>query len=64
VVRPNKKLAGVTVKSVMKRFGEKRFAAGVNREQIAKCSELGIELDDFIALGLEAMRGIADELGL
>ena len=48
----------------MKRFGEKRFAAGANREQIAKCSEIGLELDEFIALGLEAMQGIVDELGL
>ncbi len=64
LVRPNKKLAGVKASSVMKRFGEKRFAAGANREQIATCSEIGFELDDFIALGLEAMQGIADELGL
>ena len=48
----------------MKRFGEKRFAADANREQIAKCSEIGLELEDFVALGLEAMQGIAEELGL
>jgi len=64
LVRPDKKLAGVKAKSVMKRFGEKRFAAGANREHIATCSELGLELDEFVALGLEAMQGIAGELGL
>lgn len=64
LVRPDKKLAGLDANSVMKRFGEKRFAAGANREQIAKCSEIGLELEDFIALGLEAMQGIAQELGL
>ena len=64
LVRPNKKLAGVKASSVTKRFGEKRFAAGANREQIAQCSELGLELEEFIALGLEAMQGVADELGL
>lgn len=64
LVRPDKKLAGLTAKSLMKRFGEKRFAAGANREQIANCSEIGLELEDFIALGLEAMKGIAEELGL
>jgi len=42
----------------------KRFAAGANRERIAKCSEPGLELEDFVALGLEAMQGIAHELGL
>ena len=64
LVRPEKKLAFVEAKSVRKRFKEKSFAAGVNREQIAKCSDIGMELDDFIALGLEAMQGVADSLGL
>jgi len=64
LVRPDKKLAGLDASSVMKRFGEKRFAAGANREQIAKCSEIGLELEDFIALGVEAMQGITEELGL
>ncbi len=64
LVRPDKKLAGVEVKSVRKRFKEKSFAAGASREQIATCSELGFELEEFIALSLEAMKGIAEELGL
>jgi len=64
LVRPDKKLAGVEVKSVRKRFKEKSFAAGVDREQVARCSELGLELDEFLELGLEAMRGIAGDLGL
>ncbi|MFC1985458.1 HD domain-containing protein [Chloroflexota bacterium] len=64
LVRPDKKLAGVEANSVKKRFKEKSFAAGANREQIASCSELGLELDDFIELGLKAMQGIAGDLGL
>jgi len=64
LVRPDKKLAGVEAKSVMKRFKEKSFAAGANREQIARCSELGLELDEFIELGLKAMKGIAADLSL
>ena len=64
LVRPEKKLSFVEAKSVRKRFKEKTFAAGANREQIAKCSELGLELDDFIALGLTAMQGAAESLGL
>jgi len=64
LVRPDKKLKGLTTQSMMKRFGEKRFATGANREQIAKCSELGLTLEEFIALGLEAMKGIANEIGL
>lgn len=64
LVRPDKKLAGLEVKSVKKRFKEKSFAAGADRGQIALCSELGLELEEFIGLGLEAMKGIADSLGL
>jgi uncharacterized protein len=64
LVRPDKKLGSVEAKSVRKRFKEKSFAAGANRENIAKCSELGMELDEFIELGLKAMQGIAGELGL
>jgi len=64
LVRPDKKLAALTARSLVKRFGEKRFAAGANREQIAKCSEFGLGLEEFIALGLEAMQGIAAEMGL
>jgi uncharacterized protein len=64
LVRPDRKLAGLTVESLMKRFAERRFAAGVSREQIAHCSAIGLELEEFIGTGLEAMQGIADELGL
>jgi len=64
LVRPDKRLASVEAKSVKKRFKEKSFAAGANREQIARCSELGLELDEFIELGLEAMQGIDAKLGL
>jgi len=63
LVRPDK-LSGLTTTSVMKRFREKSFAAGVNREQVAQCQEIGLELEEFISLGIEAMKGIASELEL
>lgn len=64
LVRPDKKLASLTVDSLLKRFGEKRFAAGASREQIGLCSELGLTLEEFMGLGLQAMQGIASDLGL
>ena len=64
LVMPDKKLASVAASSVKKRFKAKGFAAGANRDNIAKCSELGIELDEFIEIGLKAMQGIAPALGL
>jgi len=63
LVRPDK-LSGLTTKSVMKHFREKSFAAGVNREQVAQCQEIELELEEFISLGIEAMKGIVSELGL
>jgi len=63
LVRPDK-LSGLASKSVMKRFREKSFAAGVSREQVAECREIGLELEEFISLGIEAMQGIASELDL
>jgi putative nucleotidyltransferase with HDIG domain len=64
LVRPEKKLAAVEAKSVRKRFKEKSFAAGANRENIATCASLGMETDEFIDLSLKAMQGVANELGL
>jgi len=64
LVRPDKKLAGLEAKSVVKRFKEKGFAAGADREQISLCREIGLELSEFIGLGLKAMQGVASDLGL
>ncbi len=64
-VRPDKKLEGVEVKSVVKKLKSKDFAAQVDREQIRKCEELlGLGLDEFIGITLEAMKGVAGEIGL
>jgi uncharacterized protein len=64
LVYPDKKLASVKAKSITKRMKEKLFAAGVNRETIMECEKLGLPLDDFAQICLEAMQGIAGELGL
>lgn len=65
LVRPDKKLESVTPENVMKKFGEKNFAAGATREQIIACEEeLGIPLSEFIEIALKAMQGISEELGL
>lgn len=65
LVRPDKKLAQVSVESVLKKFPQKTFAAGVKREQIKMCEEkLGISLEEFIKIGLEAMQQISSDLGL
>jgi putative nucleotidyltransferase with HDIG domain len=65
LVYPDKKLKSVELKSIEKRFRQPKFAAGARRETIAACKELlGLELEEFIKIGLEAMQSISDDLGL
>lgn len=64
LVLPSKSLADVKAKSVRKRMKETAFARGARREVIMECEDAGVPLDEFIDLSLEAMRGIAPELGL
>lgn len=64
LVHPEK-LAGVSVESVLKKFGAKAFAASVNRDKITKCEQnLNIPLEKFVGLVLEAMQAEAEILGL
>jgi putative nucleotidyltransferase with HDIG domain len=64
LVRPDKKIESLEASSVRKRYKEKSFAAGASREQIARCADIGIELDEFIVIGVAAMKQIAPQLGL
>ncbi|MBT1247516.1 MULTISPECIES: HD domain-containing protein [unclassified Thermosipho (in: thermotogales)] len=64
LIRPEKKLEPVDVKFLLKRFKEKSFAKGANREQMKSCEEFGMELEEFFEKSLEAMKEISKELGL
>lgn len=65
LVQPDKKLAPVSVKSVMKKFKTPSFAAGAKRENILTCeSELNIPLEEFVGIALKAMQEIHEVLGL
>jgi predicted hydrolase (HD superfamily) len=63
-VYPEKKLSVVKPKSVVKRMKEKAFAASVRRENILECEKIGIPMDEFAAISIEAMLPIADQIGL
>ena len=63
-IYPDKKIASVKHKSVMKRFNELRFAAGANRDYMEAIEFTGLSLDDLIDVALEEMGTIADVLGL
>ena len=64
LVYPDKKLASVKPKSVRKRFREKAFAKGADRGIIRECEQLGLEINQFCDLALQAMQEIAGDLGL
>jgi len=65
LVRPNKSVMEVEVKSVRKKMKDKAFARGVIREDIINgTAQLGVDMDEHIALVIQAMQGVAEELGL
>src|SRR5437867_11381996 len=65
LVKPGKSLAEVDARSVRKKMKDKAFARSVSRDDIVNgAKELGVELDEHITFCIEAMKGIARELGL
>ncbi len=64
LMHPDKKLKSLDVEFIMRRFKEKRFAAGANREQIKTCENFGLKLEEFLGIALKSMQGIDTELGL
>jgi putative nucleotidyltransferase with HDIG domain len=65
LVRPSKSVNDVDVRSVQKKFKDRAFARGVNRDDITDgAAELGVPLDEHIGVVLVALQGVASELGL
>src|SRR3954464_15807110 len=65
LIKPGKSLAEVDVKSVRKRMKDKAFARKVNRDDIINgAKDLGVDLDEHIAFCIEALKPVAEQLGL
>lgn len=64
LVLPTKKIKDLTTENVLNRFKEKSFARGAKREIVLKCSEVGLSLEEFVKICLEAMKSINNQLGL
>jgi putative nucleotidyltransferase with HDIG domain len=64
LVRPDKDLAAVEVRSLLKRWKEKAFARGASREQMDTCADIGLTREEFLTLSLAAMQASASEIGL
>ncbi|KKQ28104.1 MAG: lysyl-tRNA synthetase [Candidatus Magasanikbacteria bacterium GW2011_GWC2_37_14] len=63
LMRPDK-IATLDAKSVMKKFKDKKFAAKVDREVIKECEKIGLGVEEFLQLSIEAIRSIAGQIGL
>ena len=64
LVYPDKKIASVKPKSVLKRMKTPHFARAVSRERTRECENAGMELNEFVEISLKAMSEISEELGL
>lgn len=65
LVRPTKSIFDVDVPTVLKKFKDKKFAAGVNRDEVVHgAAELGVPMEEHIAFIIQALQGSADQLGL
>jgi len=64
LVMPSKKLAEVKLDTLKRKLKQKDFARGVRREHIYNIEKIGISLDEFLALSLEALKEISQMLGL
>ncbi len=65
LVRPSRSVMDLEAKSVMKKFKDRAFAAGVDREDVREAADaLGVDLKEHVQFVIEAMRGIAPELGM
>jgi len=65
LVKPEKRMSSVSTRSVLKKWNQSGFAAGVNRKQIEECTpRLGISLEEFVTIAISAMQGISSDLGL
>ncbi|MCR4409866.1 MAG: HDIG domain-containing protein [Candidatus Saccharicenans sp.] len=64
LMHPDKKLKAVDLEFLKRRYKEKHFARGARREEIEQCANLGLSLDEFLTICLQAMQGIDQDLGL
>ena len=64
LIKKEKSLSAIDVPFLMKRFSEKSFAKGADRETINSCQEIDLSLEDFLTISLRAMQKISVEMGL
>jgi putative nucleotidyltransferase with HDIG domain len=64
LIIPSKKLSDVKIETLIHKYNDNSFARGCNRSRIALCVDTGLEIERFLALSLNALQSISDNLGL
>lgn len=64
LIQPDKKLSNVSLSSLNKKFKNLSFAARCNRDLVKECEKAGIAIGEFLQIGLLALQGISEKLGL
>jgi len=64
LVMPSKKINDVRIETLLNKYNDKSFAKGCNRNKINLCLDIGIDLNDFLSLSLNALIEISKELEL
>jgi putative nucleotidyltransferase with HDIG domain len=64
LVMPSKKLADVRIETVSKKFKDKDFARGADRERILLCEEIGLPKERFFEIALNGLKVVASQIGL
>jgi predicted hydrolase (HD superfamily) len=64
LVMPSKKLADVKVETIAKKFKDKDFARGAERDRILLCEEIGIPREKFFEMALNGLKDVSVEIGL
>ncbi len=64
LVMPSKKVKDVDVKTISKKFKDKDFARGVDRQRIMICEDLGISKERFFEMSLKGIQNVSCELGI
>ena len=64
LVMPSKKIHDVRLKTLLNKFNDKSFAKGCDRNRIKLCLDVGIDLETFLMLSLNALKKISDDLDL
>ena len=64
LVVPSKKLADVSISTLINKFNDNSFARGCDRKRIDLCEDFGLKREEFLQISLNALISISDDLGL